>query len=71
MSALKTCSTCKHWERIGTHSTTGICDRVDGWKSDIIFDVVATASDDTGLESHLETGHNFGCILHEDKRKSK
>lgn len=63
---IKTCSTCVHWESTNRYpgDPTKICGRVDQWKSDIVFQLWARADDDSGLQVALETGPDFGCILH-------
>jgi hypothetical protein len=63
---MKTCKTCKYW---GVYIKRS-CDRegtIYDQSNQDDFYVEADALDDTGLESFLMTGPNFGCIHHEPK----
>lgn len=59
---MPTCKTCMYWEK-------GRCDIVNSINTpaddpDTRFDIVIKVSDDDGLQVHLVTGPNFGCVLH-------
>jgi hypothetical protein len=41
----------------------------DGKNKNMTFEIEATADDDSNMNITLLTSGNFGCILHEPKRK--
>ena len=56
-----TCKNCKFWG----HYRKGECDRAGGLFPDnpsASFDIVARVLDDTGLDTGLVTGPDFGCV---------
>lgn len=55
------CNVCQFWD------SDGYCDRVDQWRSPIVFDIDVEVSDDTGLRARLKTGPDFGCVLFQPK----
>ena len=62
-----TCKTCVFWEhRTPYHGKTiSICELAERHEKEAQrFYVFADSADDTGLESRLETGPDFGCVLH-------
>lgn len=65
------CKTCKFWSwRLFPQNGVADCDKVnhiDTEKGDKAFFVEATAHDDSGLDTTLMTGENFGCIHHQPK----
>jgi hypothetical protein len=68
---MNTCNTCKYWSsRLNIVKNISDCDRPD-CKADknITFEIEATADDDSNMNVTLLTSGNFGCILHEPKRK--
>jgi hypothetical protein len=65
---MKHCKTCKWWKARPRESRLGICERVDAYaQPGPVFDLFVTADDDSGLKAELETGGDFGCILHQEK----
>lgn len=64
-----TCKNCKFWGK----DNKGVCDRTDrsNTPDNLTFNVEATAWDDSGLESWLVTGRDFGCVLFEEKTRRK
>lgn len=66
---MSTCDTCRFWQsgRFGKHCDLATISYDDPSKPPAVdqFEVLVTASDDTGLEGVLLTGPKFGCVLHE------
>jgi hypothetical protein len=62
------CRNCKFWGRYRARE----CDRVDGLftaNPSASFDIVARVLDDSGLETGLITGPDFGCVHFAGKGK--
>jgi hypothetical protein len=57
------CKDCKHWDD-GECRAIGSHDKGFGWKQNpaILFDIVVTVDDDSGLDYRLRTGPEFGCV---------
>ena len=68
---MNTCKTCKHWSHhFDIKKGIADCDRLDCMndeKAGTTFSIEATAHDDSGLQTWLMTGENFGCIHHDTK----
>lgn len=66
---MNTCETCIYWGR--PKNDVADCDMVTNIVTDKTktFEIEATASDDSGLQTTLMTGKNFGCIWHLAKSK--
>ena len=62
---MSTCSRCKWWGR----EYAGVCSFVDTIHADkdaaTVFTIKAWALDDSGLETRLMTGPEFGCVKFE------
>lgn len=70
----KTCSTCKYW--VGgylsyrqKHSLKNICDLANGnnLPDRVGLEILSYAMDDSGLNTELVTGPDFGCVNHSSK----
>ena len=62
------CENCRWWG-VDYEGVCDLPDTVDKHKYSIVFDIMATALDDSGLEAQLITGPDFGCVLFAEKRK--
>lgn len=60
---MEKCKHCKFWGK----DFEGVCDRVNHSGIEKIISIWSYASDDTGLETRLVTGPDFGCVLFEHK----
>ena len=61
----KTCNSCRCWE-------SGFCGIVDHYKGPqtepaTLFQIEASADDDSNLQASLRTGPDFGCILYQPR----
>jgi hypothetical protein len=68
---MNTCNTCRYWSVIrNIVNNISDCDRPDCISDkNMTFEIDATADDDSNMHVTLLTSGNFGCALHEPKRK--
>ncbi len=57
------CKDCEFWNA-GRCDTVGMPDSGFGWEQDprILFDIGVDVDDDSGLQTWLRTGPEFGCV---------
>ena len=66
---MNTCKTCKWWGR----AWEGCCDFIDTTHANQAaevgkrFEIAVSADDDSGLQTYLQTGPDFGCVHHTAK----
>jgi hypothetical protein len=63
---MNTCKTCKFWGRyrVGACDAADLVDKGDKVTGNELA-VLVYAADDQGLEGHLMTGPDFGCVKHQ------
>lgn len=62
---MKTCKTCKWWDRERIRNGYAECDRVQHCGPSLAI-VECGADDDQGLYQKFMTDPSFGCVQHED-----
>lgn len=63
---MKRCKTCKYWS-IDFLSVCAFAEDFSAPKAEEVFTIHVHADDDQGLEAHVYTGPEFGCIHHKEK----